>query len=61
MLDTLTIRPALPFDAAPLHAYLAAIAAEKLPVLFAREAAPARSAPHHRGALAVLGLTGAAG
>ncbi len=41
MLDTLTIRPALPFDAEPLHAYLAAIAAEKLPVLFAREAPPA--------------------
>lgn len=40
MLDTLTIRPALPFDAAALHAYLIALCDERLPVLFARAAPP---------------------
>jgi GNAT superfamily N-acetyltransferase len=40
MPDTLTIRPALPFDAEPLHAYLAALADERLPVLFARATPP---------------------
>ena len=37
MLATLTIRPILPLDADPLQVYLAALAAERLPVLFARE------------------------
>jgi hypothetical protein len=40
MLDTLTIRPVLPLDQEPLAAYLAAIAAERLPVLFARATPP---------------------
>jgi len=40
MPDTLTIRPALPFDAPALHAYLVALCEEKLPVLFARAAPP---------------------
>jgi ribosomal protein S18 acetylase RimI-like enzyme len=37
MLATLTIRPVLPLDADPLQAYLVALAAERLPVLFAHE------------------------
>lgn len=37
---SLTIRTALPSDAEALTAYIAAIAAEQLPVLFAREAHP---------------------
>jgi RimJ/RimL family protein N-acetyltransferase len=40
MPKSLTIRTALPSDAEPLRAYLAAIVAERLPVLFAREAPP---------------------
>jgi RimJ/RimL family protein N-acetyltransferase len=38
--DSLTIRNALPSDAGALTSYVAAIVAERLPVLFAREASP---------------------
>lgn len=41
MREALTIRPALPSDAAALAAYLAAIVKERLPVLFVRDAPPA--------------------
>jgi len=38
--DGLTIRAALPSDAPALHAYIAAIVGERLPVLFTRDAPP---------------------
>ena len=41
MPKSLTIRPALPSDAQALTAYLAAIVAERLPVLLVRDAPPA--------------------
>jgi RimJ/RimL family protein N-acetyltransferase len=41
MPKSLTIRTALPSDAEALTAYLAAIVAERLPVLFVRDAPPA--------------------
>lgn len=41
MPKSLTIRPALASDADALHAYIAAIVAERLPVLFTRDAPPA--------------------
>jgi RimJ/RimL family protein N-acetyltransferase len=40
MRDALTIRPALPSDAEALTAYIAAIVAERLPVLFVRDKPP---------------------
>jgi RimJ/RimL family protein N-acetyltransferase len=40
MLDTVTIRPVRTLDLEPLHTYLAAIADERLPVLFARATPP---------------------
>jgi RimJ/RimL family protein N-acetyltransferase len=40
MPTSLTIRTALPSDADALHAYLTAIVAERLPVLFVRDAPP---------------------
>ena len=40
MPKSLTIRTALPSDQEALHAYLSAIVAERLPVLFARDAPP---------------------
>ena len=40
MPTSLTIRTALPSDAAALHAYVTAVVAERLPVLFTRDAPP---------------------
>jgi len=40
MPKSLTIRTALPSDADALHAYVSAIVAERLPVLFTRDAPP---------------------
>jgi RimJ/RimL family protein N-acetyltransferase len=65
---SLTIRTALPFDAEALHAYLTAIVAERLPVLFGRDAPPtleqvaamiARNADDERSALFVAVENGA--
>ena len=62
MHDSVTIRTALPSDAEALTAYIAAVVAERLPVLFAREVPPtpervaamiARNADDERSALFV--------
>ena len=68
MPTSLTIRTALPSDAEALAAYIAAIVAERSPVLFAREAPPtleqvakmiARNAADERSALFVAVENGA--